>query len=139
MKELELVIFGDSFSKYIIPENIFKYDPQHAVNLSKSGAEAKGIYKQLSLFHEEYKDSQVKKIIIHVGTNHLPRDNPEDTAKKICRLLVRIQYQFPDTVILYSKILPKFGKKSFSDISYINGSVIIQLMCKKPKNALCQS
>ena len=52
-------------------------------------------------------------IIIHVGTNHLSRDNPEDTAKKICKLLVRIQYQFPDTVIFYSGILPKFGKKIF--------------------------
>ena len=68
-------------------------------------------------------DSQVKNIIIHVGTNHLPRDNPKDTAKEICKLLVRIQYQFPNTVIFYSGILPKFGKKSFGDINYINASV----------------
>ena len=118
-KELELVIFGDCITKYIIPENICKCDPQHAVNLSKSGAKVKGIYKQLSLFQEGYEDTRVKNIIIHVGTNHLTRDNPEDTAKNICNLLVRIQYQFADTVIFYSGIPPKFGKKSFGDINYI--------------------
>ena len=42
-KELELVIFGDSITKYILPENICKCDPQHAVNLSKSGAKVKGV------------------------------------------------------------------------------------------------
>ena len=92
-RESELVIFGDGITKYIIPENICKCDQQHAANLSKS------------------------------GTNHLPRDNPEDTTKKICKLLVRIQYQFPNTVIFYSGILQKFGKKSFGDINYINESV----------------
>ena len=35
-KELEFVIFGDCITKYIIPENICKCDPQYAVNLSKS-------------------------------------------------------------------------------------------------------
>ena len=81
-RELELVVFGDSITKYIIPENICKCDPQHAVNLSKSGAKVKDIYEQLSIFEEEHKDTRVKNIIINVGANHLSRDNPEDTAKK---------------------------------------------------------
>ena len=51
-------------------------------------------------------------IITHVGTNRLPRCNPEDTAKKM-----RIQYQFLYTVFFCS---PKFWKKFFDDISYIN-------------------
>ena len=42
-RELELVTFGDSITKYIIPENICKCDLQHTVNLSKSGAKVKGI------------------------------------------------------------------------------------------------
>ena len=83
------------------------------MSLSKRDAKVKGSYKKLSIFQEEHKDTRVKNIITHVGTNHLPRDNPKDTAKKICKLLVRIQYQFPNTVILYSGILPKFGKKVF--------------------------
>ena len=33
LKELELVVFGDSITKYVIPENICKCDPQYAVNL----------------------------------------------------------------------------------------------------------
>ena len=65
----------------------------------KSGA----IYETLSNFQEEYKDSQVKNIIIHVGANHLPRDNPKDTAQRTFKLLVRIQYQFPDIVVFYSE------------------------------------
>ena len=101
-RELELVIFGDGITKYIIPENICKCDPQHAVNLSKSGAKVKDIYEQLSIFEEEHKDTRVKNIIINIGANHLSRDNPEDTAKKTCKLLVRIQYRFPNTVIFYS-------------------------------------
>ena len=51
-------------------------------------------------------------IIIYVGANRLPRCNPEDTAKKL-----RIQYQFLYTVFFCS---PKFWKKFFDDISYIN-------------------
>ena len=53
-KELELVIFGDSITKYFIPENICKCDPQHAVSLSKSGAKVRDIHEQLSLCQEEY-------------------------------------------------------------------------------------
>ena len=52
-RELELVIFGDSITKYIIPENICKCDPQHAVNHLKSDAKVKGIYEQLHIFQEE--------------------------------------------------------------------------------------
>ena len=40
-RELELVIFGATITKYIIPENICKCDPQHAVNLLKSGAKSR--------------------------------------------------------------------------------------------------
>ena len=76
----ELVIFGVSIMKYIMPENISKYDPQHAVNLSKSGAKVEGIYEQLIVFQKVYKGIQFKNIVIHVGTNHLL---PENTAKKI--------------------------------------------------------
>ena len=137
MRELELVIFGDSITKYIIPENICKYDPNHAVNLSKSGAKVKGIYQELSIFKEEYKDTRVKNIIIHVGTNHLPSDNYEDTAKKLRKLLVRIQCQFPNTVIFYSGILPKFGNKSFGDINYINESVFN--LCARSERMHCIS
>ena len=114
-----MVLF-EIHQRFIIPENICKCDPQHPVNLSKSGAKVKGIYEQLSLFQEEYKGTQVKNIIVHVGTNHLPRDNPENTAKKMCKLLVRVQYHFPDTVIFNSRILPKFGKKNLSATSIIS-------------------
>ena len=77
---------------------------------------------------ETKKGTQVKNIIKQVSTHHLPRDNPEDTAKRICTLLVRIQYQFSERVIFCPGILPKFGKKSFGHINHINEPVFFNLL-----------
>ena len=62
-----------------------------------------------------------------MGTNHLSRDNPEDITRKICKLLIRIRQGYPDTVIFYSCILPKIGKKHFNAINYTNKSVYFNL------------
>ena len=100
-------------------QKICKYDPQNPVNLTKNGGKVRGIYKQLSHFQEKNKATQVKNIIIHAFTKHLPRDNPEDTAKKLCQLVVRIQYQFPDPTQLFC--IPEYSqnlkKMSLGDIN----------------------
>ena len=122
-ESFELVIFGDSITKYIRPEKICKCDTTQALNYSKSGAKVRGIYEQLNIFQEEHKDAHVKNILIHVGTNHLPRENPEDITRKICKLLMRIRQEYPDAIIFYSCILPKIGREHFNAINYINKSI----------------
>ena len=51
---IELVIFGDSITKYISPERIEKSDISNAANYSKSGAKVRGIYDQFRQFQSEH-------------------------------------------------------------------------------------
>ena len=131
-----MVLF-EIHQRFIIPENICKCDPQHPVNLSKSGAKVKGIYEQLSLFQEEYKGTQVKNIIVHVGTNHLPRDpyvplgneSDKNFRSEIEHTLGEIQNAFIRSAkgFLVRKIL-KTGKK---DIKSLPHKKWFNLNCKQ--------
>ena len=75
------------------------------------------------LIKKDHGDSSLKSIIIHVGTNHLPRDNPVDMANKIWRLMIHTSKEFPNTLIYFSAILPKFNRSFNSMINCVNNEV----------------
>ena len=62
-------------------------------------------------------------MIIHVGINHLPRDNPMDVANKIWILMVHAGKEFPKTSVHFSAVLPKFGRSFDSMINNVNNEV----------------
>ena len=77
---IELIIFGDSTTKYTSPEKTAKSDVSNTVNYSKTGIKVRGIYNQLHQFHSNHGNESVKNVILHVGTNHLPKDDQDDVT-----------------------------------------------------------
>ena len=118
-KVIDTVIFGDSIVKRIEPEKITK-NTEESLNYAVSGAKVKHIYDQYRLFSEEHNDVNVRNVIVHVGCNHLPRDDPDNVVQKICKLLSFLESNLPNANIFYSGIIPKYSNKSINMISYIN-------------------
>ena len=130
-ENFELLILGDSITKYVIPSVIAKCHESQALNYSIGGSKVRGAYDQIRRFHAEHENANVNTIILHIGTNHLPRDKPEDTARKICKLMNHIRKEFPQTRILYSAILPKFNRSFNSIINYVNNEIFEFCMLDK--------
>ena len=78
------------------------------VNYLTGGSKVRDVYEQLGAFKKDHSDARVKSMIIHVGTNHVPRDNPVDVINKICRQMVYASKEFLKTSIHFSAILPEF-------------------------------
>ena len=75
-KKFELVIFGDSITKRIDPSFIARCDKSLALKYSVGGAKVRGVYKQMRTFRENHQVAALTNVIIHVSTDHLPRDHP---------------------------------------------------------------
>ena len=74
------------------------------------------MYVQLREFEAKISHAFAKNIIVHINTNHIPRD-------KICRLLLHICHLMPSAEIYHSGILPKSGKESVNSINLTNEEV----------------
>ena len=103
-KTFELVIFGDSIAKKIDPSFITRYEKSLALNYSVGGAKVRGVYEQMRTFRENNQKAAVTNVIIHVGTNHLPRDHPSDITTKISKLPLHATKEFPNTSIYFLKL-----------------------------------
>ena len=103
-KSFKLVIFGDSITKLIVPHQIIKCNEHEATNFSQSGAKVKDIYCQVERFKNNHKGSKVENIVIHVGANHIQRENPRDSSRKICKLLQKVKFDFQDAAVYFSDI-----------------------------------
>ena len=122
-KKFELVIFGDSITKRIDPSFIARCEKSLALNYSVRGARVRGVYEQMRTFRENHQEAAVTNVIIHVGTNHLPRDHPSDITTKISKLLIHATKEFPNTSIYFSAILPKFNNTFFEMINHVNSEI----------------
>ena len=122
-KKFELVIFGDSITKRIDPSFIARCEKSLALNFSVRGAKVRGVYEQMRTFRENHQEAAVTNVIIHVGTNHLPRDHPSDITTKISKLLLHATKEFPNTSIYFSAIRPKFNKTFFEMINHVNSEI----------------
>ena len=116
-KKFELVIFEDSITKRIDPSFIAKFDKSLAL-----GSKVRGVYEQMRNFRENHQEAAVANIIIHIGTNHLPRSHPSDITAKISKLLLHATKELPNTSIYFSAILPKFNNTFFEMINHVTYS-----------------
>ena len=122
-KSFRLVIFGDSITKLIVPHKIIKCNEHEATKFSQSGAKVKDIFCQVERFKSNHKGQKVVNIVIHVGANHIQRENPRDSSRRICKLLQKVKSDFQDAVVYFSGILPKLESVVFESINYINEPV----------------
>ena len=121
-KKFELVIFGDSITKRIDPSFIARCEKSLALNYSVGRAKVRGVYEQMRTFRENHQEAAVTNVIIHVGTNHIPRDHPSDITTK-SQLLLHTTKEFQNTSIYFSTILPKFNNTFFEMINQVNSEI----------------
>ena len=121
-KKFELVIFGDSITKRIDPSFRARCEKSLALNFSVRGAKVRGVYEQTRTFRENHQEAAVTNVIIHVGTNHIPRDHPSDITTK-SQLLLHTTKEFQNTSIYFSTILPKFNNTFFEMINHVNSEI----------------
>ena len=122
-KKFELVIFEDSITKRIDPSFTARCDKSLALNYSVGGAKVRGVYEQMRNFRENRQEAALTNIIIHVGTNHFPRDHPSDLTAKISKFLLYATKEFPNTSIYFSAILPKFNNTFFEMINHLTTEI----------------
>ena len=113
----DILIFGDSITK---------------LNYSTSGARVRGNYDQFREFKNNHPNATSKNIIIHVGTNHFGRDNPDDTSRKVGKLLTFIGKEMPNSKVHFSSILPRYDASILGPINYINYQMY--LLCEQCEN-----
>ena len=105
-KKFKLVIFGDSITKRIDPSFLARCDQSLALNYSVGGAKVQGVYKQMRVFRENHQETGITNVIIHVSTNHLPRDYLRDITTKINKLPLHATKEFPKYINLLFRNTP---------------------------------
>ena len=71
-------------------------------------------------FRENHQEVAVTNVIIHVSTNHVPRDNPRAITTKISKLLLHATKEFPNASVYFSAILLTFTNRFFETINHVN-------------------
>ena len=66
---------------------------------------------------------RVKNLILHAGTNDIPRDEPNMVSSKILRLVKDVKERMPETRVFVSAILPKYSPEFNDGINQINFSL----------------
>ena len=67
-------------------------------------------------------------VLIHVGSNNIPRDSTWDISDKLARLLCDTRKRFPMANIYFSSIIPKYDDSYITITDRVNNT--IKLWCK---------
>ena len=113
-ERIELVMLGDSVTKYISPERIATSNISNPVNYSKNEPKIREIHNQFRQFQLEHEHPTVKNVIVRVGTNHVAKDDQGNM-----KIRSFLHNELPDTSIFYSGILPKMDWH-FGKVNHVN-------------------
>ena len=98
---LKLLIIGDSIVRFIDAKKITNH--RNSETISISGGKIENIPERINELASKY---DIENIIFHIGTNHIPRENPDDVTLKLINLLEETQRKLPNTRLHFSAILP---------------------------------
>ena len=113
---IDLLVIGDSIVKYM---NTDKFYPG-AVVISIPGARCIQIFSRLVELALRY---NLKRVVIHVGSNYIPEFNPHRIAKEINDFLRGISDWLPEVEFAFSSTLPKFNDTYLPGIKQINNLI----------------
>lgn len=114
----DVLIIGDSIVSVVDPEVV---DPDCDISVvCIRGGRPKDISTK---FEEISQIKTFKRIVVHVGTNLIPRFCPDFVANDILKCLEKIKKLAPQSEVTFSCILPKTHISFLGPISYINRRV----------------
>ena len=88
------------------------------------GSKVEHVHARISKVNRQY---NIKNVVIHVGGNNIPMDNPENLNIKLVQLLNHTRRLMPHSKIYFSAIIPRLGNKYLPGINNINRNM--RLFC----------
>ena len=125
---LDLLIIGSSIMRYIDAKKIEKRNPETSRTVCIPGGKIRDIIDNLQ---EIKKNHTIKKIIIHVGANHIPEMSPQQIIENMSKMYKDIRNMFPSTKIFNSAMIPRRNNDILYALNYINNKV--ELYCRTLK------
>jgi hypothetical protein len=112
-QSIDMVVAGDSIVKHI------KIDQLEGKNelICLPGAHCHKVHLAVC---DLAKKAQIKKLVLHFGTNHIPRQSPLQIVNEITDTLKRVQLELPNTKTFFSAVLPKIDSSYNRGINFIN-------------------
>lgn len=80
-------------------------------------------------FRRISKTDSYKRIIVHVGSNLIPKFNPSYVSAKIVECLETVKKLSPHSKLAFSQILPKEGDHLIAGINTVNRQVLSSGLC----------
>ena len=80
-------------------------------------------------FRELSKTESYRRIVVHAGTNMIPKFSPEHVADKITSCLEMVREISPRSKVTFSAVLPKEGPHLLAGINLINERVFRSGLC----------
>ena len=113
--EHDLLVLGDSLIRHVKPELI---NPGGDTTIEcLPGARPEGLIEK---FQEICQTNSYKRIILHAGTNLVPKFSPVTVADKIVDALEKIRTLSPQSKVTFSALLPKEGDHLTAGINEVN-------------------
>lgn len=113
--EHDLLILGDSLVRNLNPASI---NPGGDTTIEcVPGARPDGLVEK---FEEMIKSNSYKRVIVHGGTNLVPKFSPASVAERIIESLEKIRALSPESKVAFSSLLPKEGDHLLRGINEVN-------------------
>ena len=109
-----VAVEGDSMIKHVDPMKLSK---KKVHKYTYPGETAESISTEVSTLNPQIHPSHV---IIHVGTNNIPIDSPEDCAQEIGNLAANLKQKFPHAKIALSGIIQRQDMQVAGKIEEVN-------------------
>ena len=117
---LDLLVIGSSIVKYIDAKKIEKNNPETSETVCIPGGKIPDILKKLDEMKSLY---DIRKLIIHVGANHIPQVDPGTLTQNLSNMYSTIRNSLPNTKIYHSAMLPRNNNGVLHAVNLINNQV----------------
>jgi len=125
----DLLVIGDSIVRDIT-DSVINPDGDTTVKCLP-GARPDDVIAE---FRKMSSSASYKRIVVHVGTNLIPKYSPAYTADKIVQCMESIRELAPTSKIAFSHILPKESNRLLPGINFINHRVARSGMSGPPRS-----
>lgn len=113
----DYLLLGDSIVKHLDTDRMFV--GSKSVLSCNPGADVNAV-RDVFDSDEQINKHDFKNIILHVGSNNAPRDNPHKVSSQIIKLVNHIKSKSPKSNVYVSAVLPKVGLSFFPGLHAIN-------------------
>lgn len=117
--ERDLLVIGDSLIRHL-DESALNPGGDTTINCIPGGR-PNDVAEE---FRKIAKTEKYKRIIVHIGSNMIPRYTPSFCANKIIECMDIVKKLAPDSQVAYSCVLPKIGNHLLPGINFVNEKVV---------------